>query len=429
MAVAAFVLGIVLTWITLQLTLVASARLAAGTGYNVVLYKTLQAPAVWWFICLMFGSAAAGLVIAGASAIRYQMMLAFVASLMLSIISIDSLIIFAYSLRDFPLFGSLIRVVRDTAGAVLLVMFAGIALFVLIFFALSSGTIRYIERLNRAIHEIAGGNLAATVPERRSDELGQVAQNLGTMAQRLQVLMEQERNAEQTKYELITSVSHDLRTPLTSILGYLELVDTDKYVDEVELRHYVAIAHSKGRQLQRMIEQLFEYTRTSHGAVRVNRRPVNLAELLEQLAEEFVPQLQAAGATYSLELPREKITVSADPDLLVRVFENLISNAIRYGQGGAVIGVELALVDGQAVARVVNHGEPIPDADLARLFESFYRVEKSRSAATGGAGLGLAIARNIVSLHGGTITARNEPDRRIVFEVRLPVVASQQTGA
>lgn len=390
-------------------------------AYRRLVWTAFHQQALAWLICIGFGLLVAVLYGASLTAIRYKMILAFALSLALSVIGVNALLILAYGLRDFPLFGAILRLARDSSSAMPIALITGIALFVVIFFALSSETIRFIEELHAAIHEISNGDFAVAVPGRTQDELGRLAEDLSAMVLRLRTLIRQERNAEQAKYDLITSVSHDLRTPLTSILGYLALVDNDQYVDEVELRHYVAVAHSKGRQLQRMIDQLFEFTRTSHGAVRLHSREVNLAELIEQLAEEFVPQLQSAGMNYNLRLPSGKVVVPADPDLLVRVFENLISNAIRYGEVGSVIDLELERADTAAVVRVISGGEPIPEADLPRLFESFYRVEKSRSVATGGAGLGLAIAKNIVDLHKGTIIAYAGTDQRNVFEVRLPL--------
>lgn len=344
---------------------------------------------------------------------------AFVASLLLAGLTAAVLALFAYEFRNVDLFGDLVHGLNDTVGPVPVVVLTGIGLFVLYFYLISAGTIRYIEQLNRTLDEIARGNLDITVPDRSPDELRRLAETVASMSRRLKRSLEEERAAQQTKQELITGVSHDLRTPLTSVLGYLALIENDQYRDEVELRHYVGIAYSKGQQLKRLIDQLFEFTRTSYGGVQLQRVPVNLGELLEQLAEEFVPALQAAGMHYHVVLPPDRVTASLDPDLMVRVLENLIANAIRYGSAGKQVDLELARAEGQLVIRIANYGEPIPSRDLPHVFETFYRIEKSRSDRTGGAGLGLAIAKNIVTLHGGTITAFNEPNR-VVFEIRLP---------
>lgn len=413
-------LGLILAWLAIRLTATASGWLATG-AYRKLVPMVFFGQSMSLIACFGFGLILAVLSVASFSSVRYKMMLAFALSLVLSIIGVDALLIAAYELRDLPFFGDLLRLLRDTSTAIPAILVIGIAAFALVFLVLSAETIRFIERLHVAIHDVAKGDLDVPMPTRSPDELGKLSGDLSRMVQELKAMIERERASEQARYDLVTSVSHDLRTPLTSILGYLQLVDEDKYVDEIELRHYVAVARDKCLQLQRMVEQLFEFTRTSHGAVKLAARPVNLAELVEQLAEEFVPSLQSAGMDYRLRLPTDRVDVAADPDLLVRVFENLISNAIRYGESGGVVELELEREGSQAVVRVINRSEPIPESELPHLFESFYRVEKSRSTATGGAGLGLAIARNIVTLHGGAISARNGPDRQLIFEVRLPL--------
>lgn len=351
--------------------------------------------------------------------IRWKFALAFVASALAALAGEQLALLIAYALVDTPILGRFLRALQQEVGTLPLALVFGLGLFLLLFFLLSRGTVRQIEELNEVVKQIAGGRFDVKIPERTQDELGQLGQNLALMTRQLRTSIEQERAAAKAKYELITSVSHDLRTPLTSVLGYLELIDGDRYVDEVELRHYVAIAHAKGKQLKRLVDQLFEYTRTGSGGAGARLTTVNLGELMEQLAEEFVPTLLTVGMDYRLTIPPEKVTADVDPDLMVRVLENLISNAIRYGGDGRQVDLELSLDGSQRVIKVANHGQRIPDIDLPHLFETFYRVEKSRSAQTGGAGLGLAIAKNIIDLHHGAITAYNEPGRT-VFEIRLP---------
>ncbi|MEG3068318.1 MAG: HAMP domain-containing sensor histidine kinase [Syntrophaceticus schinkii] len=143
------------------------------------------------------------------------------------------------------------------------------------------------------------------------------------------------------KNELITSVSHDLRTPLTSILGYLDRSTVTSTKDEVELRYYVNIAYHKSQRLKKMIDDLFEFTRMSYVGMKSKPELIDLGELLGQLAEESVPLFREADMEYRLSVPREKITVLADGDLLARVFDNLVSNGIRYGKTGKYVDLEL----------------------------------------------------------------------------------------
>jgi len=380
------------------------------------------------------------------------------------------LLVMAGFMYGMPIIGDILAYLGRSGYALLIVFITGLTLFIGSFVIMSAGTLRYISRISQAVNRIATGDLDVYIPVSGSDELARLARNINNMAMTLKKSIEEEREAERTKNDLITSVSHDLRTPLTSVLGYLELIDTDKYADEITLRHYVAIALDKAKCLKRLIDDLFEFTRVSYRGLTLQTETVNMAMLLEQLAEEFVPILEKAGMEYRLNLPPEKVTVQGDPSLLVRVFENLMSNAVRYGADGRYVDIELITKDAHAVngvtatgvlpyaasdptgaapgahspvapcadssvahgdstrgaagrwavIRIANYGAPIPESQLGRIFERFVRVEESRSRDTGGAGLGLAIAKSIVDLHGGSIRAYNE-ENRTVFEVALRV--------
>ncbi len=197
------------------------------------------------------------------------------------------------------------------------------------------------------------------------------------------------------------------------------LIVNDKYKDEVELRYYTDIAYKKAVSLEKLIDELFEYTKISHGGIQIRKTQISLGELIGQLAEEFVPILNENAINCELLIPSNRIYAYVDGDMLVRVLENLISNAIRYGKDGKQISLELLRQDSEAVIRVINYGEPIPLKDLPHLFENFYRIEKSRSEQMGGTGLGLAIAKKFVELHGGTIAAYSQ-NGKTIFEIRLP---------
>lgn len=305
-------------------------------------------------------------------------------------------------------------------GAPTMMFAVGLVTFLICFYILSQPTIRYIEQISATLQKIAQGDFDQRLPVRSDDELGRLAAHVNLMTEQLKHSIEEERRAEQAKQELITSVSHDLRTPLTSIMGYLTLIEEDRYRDEVELRHYTNISLVKARRLKRLIDDLFEYTRVSSGGLKLERTPLDIGRLLEQLAEEQVPMLQEAGMEYRLYPSDERLMVFADGNQLARLFENLITNAIRYGREGRYVDLHWWRDGDEAVVEVVNYGEPIPAADLPRIFERFYRIEKSRSEETGGTGLGLAIAKNIAELHGGRISARSS-DTRTVFEIRLPI--------
>jgi len=285
---------------------------------------------------------------------------------------------------------------------------------------------RYEQQLCDSVAHIAQGHFDDEVPVRQNNEVSLLAENVNLLVERLKRSLDEERRTERSKNELVTNVSHDLRTPLTSIIGYLGLIDQDRYRDEVELRQYVQIAHAKAQRLNGLINDLFEYTRMNSAAAPLRPTNVNLAEMMEQLLEHYRLQLAEAGMVGRIAAKPEfvELRVWADPDKLVRVFENLLSNAMTYGKDGGKIDIVLAVEKDQAIVEVVNYGEPIPLSDLPHLFDRFYRVDKARSGNDGGAGLGLAIAKGFVEKHGGTIRAVSD-ERSTSFQVRLPLFAGR----
>ncbi|MDH2880334.1 sensor histidine kinase [Bacillus cytotoxicus] len=275
-----------------------------------------------------------------------------------------------------------------------------------------------IKRMIEEIRYIANGNFNHKVSIVQQDHLEELAIGVNQIVEQLKVSIEEERQTEQAKSELITNVSHDLRTPLTSIVGYVNLIHHDNYRDEVELRHYIQVIYDKVHRLNTLMNDLFEYTRVQNKELSLRSVPIDMIELLGQLTVQFRIQLQEANIKCRPSYPSQKLMVLADGDKLVRVFENLIINAITYGSDGKYIDIT-AYEEGNLVAiDVTNYGQPIPSTDLPHIFERFYRVEKSRSAYTGGSGLGLAIAKSIVELHNGTIEVYSD-EEKTTFTVKL----------
>jgi len=315
------------------------------------------------------------------------------------------------------------RYLERSFGIFPVAVVAGLILFVMFVILLSYSNIRYMVEIQRAVQRIASGELDHRIAVRSRDEMGQLAAHINHMAQQLKDSIEQERSAVKSKQELITNVSHDLRTPLTSIMGYLQYMQEDRYKDETELRYYVDVAHQKAQRLNRLVNDLFDYTRMAYGQMPLNQAHINVMELLSQLAADFQLSLQQSGMSMRLDGPSEPVMIFADGDNMMRVFENLLSNAIRYGREGRKVDVQVYCKGGMAIVEVINYGLPIPAADLPFIFERFYRSDASRSEEYGGSGLGLAIVRSIVELHHGTITAASD-EGRTCFEVRLPIAES-----
>lgn len=314
----------------------------------------------------------------------------------------------------------LILWVINNIGSTPIVILMGIPLFIFFILKLSRNTTSNLHNITSGVQAIADGNLSFKVPVTGTDELGKLAENMNLMAGKLKSAIEEERAAAKAKNDLITGVSHDLRTPLTSVLGFLEYVEKDRYKNEVELRYYVNIAYEKSLTLKKLIDDLFEYTRVSSSGLPLNIEPVDLGKLLEQLVEEFAPVLEQADMTYRVHTDKRPLMIHGDADELVRLYENLFTNAVRYGKEGKILDISVYRKDDRVIATCTNYGNPIPATDLPHLFKRFYRVDKSRSRETGGSGLGLSIAKSITELHGGTISAKSSR-KQTEFETSFPV--------
>ena len=214
------------------------------------------------------------------------------------------------------------------------------------------------------------------------------------------------RDAEQRKNDLVVYLAHDLKTPLTSVIGYLTLLRDEPQISPELRARYTGIALNKAERLEDLINEFFDITRFNLSHIELEKRPTDLARMVQQVVSEFGPMLAEAHLTCRLDLP-DKLMCPCDPDKLARVLDNLLRNACHYSLPDTEVTVTGRAEGDWAVLSFANRGPDIPPDKLARLFEQFFRLDSARSSASGGAGLGLAIAKEIVELHGGTITARS----------------------
>lgn len=277
--------------------------------------------------------------------------------------------------------------------------------FLIMFYFITNKKMKYIENISSGLIEISKGNLNYRIKIQGRDELASLSNNINFMAEELSNKMKSEREEERIKNELITNVSHDLRTPLTSIKGYLALIKDKKYEDKIQLKQYINIAYNKSEKLEELINDLFEYTKLTSNAVNLNRQSISLSGLLEQLIEELVPICEETGVTITKNFPKRKFFTYLDPNKTARVFENLFINAIRYSIKPGSVEVSLREQKKFVIISIKNTCEPVSKEEVNKLFDRFYRLDKSRSSNTGGSGLGLAIAKSIVEIQGGKIEA------------------------
>ena len=268
------------------------------------------------------------------------------------------------------------------------------------------------QRLREAM--LSQRDASEIFPPEQQELAAQVAELKGRLQSREQKLQQETAR----KNDLITYLAHDLKTPLTSVIGYLSLLDEVPDMPQAQREKYTHIALEKSQRLEGLINEFFEITRYNLQQLTLDREPVDLSYLLVQLTDEFYPILQAHGNTAELNAP-ETLTVSGDSAKLARVFNNILKNAVAYSDRDTPIRIRAEEAEGQVSVFVENQGRTIPPQKLETIFEKFFRLDEARATATGGAGLGLAIAKEIVTLHGGTITAQSQ-NRRTTFRVTLP---------
>ncbi|MQR94309.1 sensor histidine kinase [Fictibacillus phosphorivorans] len=291
--------------------------------------------------------------------------------------------------------------------------------FIVTFLALIRNKILYIKRITESINEIANGKLGLTIEMEGNDELSKLAEDVNSMSKELSSKFEYERQLEIAKNELITNISHDLRSPLTSIIGYLDLLRKGNYSGENQLKEYHDTTYSKSKQLEALINELFEYTRLTSPDVKLDIKDVDMTGLLEQLIGEYVPIFEKEDLTVVKKIPEDEVLTSIDIEKMVRVFDNLFMNAIKYSTKPSIVKATFDIQSNYAEFRLSNQTERPEVQDINQLFERFLVGDKARSEREG-TGLGLAISKRIVELHGGHIRAEYM-DGWLTIIIKLPI--------
>lgn len=270
------------------------------------------------------------------------------------------------------------------------------------------------------LHYIADGHFDHRIPFVVKTDLQKVIDSINALVDSTVASMEEERQIEQSKDDLITNVSHDIRTPLTSIIGYLGLLKSSE-LNEDQAK-YIKIAYDKALQMKALAEDLFEYTTLrSSTNNKLVLAPLHVNSMLEQVAAGFELEAEKKNITFNVVTRPRDLVIDADAKMIVRMLNNLISNALKYGHGATEINLIANKVNNKFVElKVENNGEQIPKKSLQKIFDRFYRVESSRNLKTGGTGLGLAITKSIVDLHGGTIKCQSTSELTS-FIIQLPL--------
>lgn len=227
------------------------------------------------------------------------------------------------------------------------------------------------------------------------------------------------RESEQKKDDLVVYLAHDIKTPLTSMIGYLSLLDEEKDLNKKQREKYIQIALDKSYKIEDLINELFDITRFNSEKLILEKEDLDLKLLLEQIVDDFYPVLLECHKKIKLNI-KDKIIIDADSNKIARVFNNVIKNAISYGKENSAITINVDTLGRKAIIDIINAGKEIPKEKLDKLFDKFYRLDSARSSKSGGSGLGLAIAKEIVKMHGGEIKAISQ-GKEMTFHIELPL--------
>lgn len=286
----------------------------------------------------------------------------------------------------------------------------------LLFYRSLSRVIRYFNEVNNGLDYL----LEAVDHEvSLSSEMETIEKKLNKIKATLKKRELDAQNAEQRKNDLVVYLAHDIKTPLTSVIGYLSLLDEAPDMPLEQKAKYVKITLDKAFRLEQLINEFFEITRYNLQTILLDKQEINLSYMLMQMADEFYPQLTQTGKT-AIVKAEDNLMIFGDPDKLARVFNNIMKNAIAYGYDNSMIEITVKQLGRNVLITFLNQGHTIPAHKLETIFDKFFRLDDARSTSTGGSGLGLAIAKSIIISHGGSISAESK-DEHIVFSITLPI--------
>ncbi|MGN0650253.1 MAG: sensor histidine kinase [Oscillospiraceae bacterium] len=287
------------------------------------------------------------------------------------------------------------------------------------FFGVTFHNISRLEKLLILAESSVTDEKSKLYSEDCPEELRQLSARLTKYRDTARMNEQARQLAEQQKNDLIVYLAHDLKTPLTSVIGYLSILEESPDLPPEQRAKYVGITLDKAYRLEQLINEFFEITRLNLSELSAEKTNVDLSVMLLQLAEEFFPLLSERRMTLITDID-SGIKLYADADKLARALDNLLKNAVNYGWDDSEVRLSARVIDENAVITMTNKGDEIPQEKLARIFDKFFRLDSSRRSKTGGAGLGLAITKQLIELNSGTISAACSGND-ITFTIMLPM--------
>jgi len=329
-----------------------------------------------------------------------------------------ALVMFNPAVAPFNIFMDAIKGMVVSFGAGVL---SFILLIILLTWYISRTILKPLAELNMATERIAKGDLEFNINYTNTDELGNFARSFESMRLQLNESLEKQKAIENARKELIASISHDLRTPIASIQGYVEGLQDGVAEDEETRNRYLSVIRAKTSQLNRQIEDLFEYSRFDAGQLRLRTEDVDSREILESILQEVELGHRDKGPSLRIVRPLPSANIQVDSQRLEQVMMNLLENAFRYVPEEGLVTVRSWVGDGDLIVSIEDNGPGIPGTHLSHIFNSFFRGEKSRSRKSGGTGLGLAICRHIIEAHAGRIWVESKEGEGSTFFFSIPI--------
>ncbi|MHC6180338.1 HAMP domain-containing sensor histidine kinase [Clostridium sp. JNZ X4-2] len=293
-----------------------------------------------------------------------------------------------------------------------------LCLSVFIFYMITMSKMKYIKEICRGLNKIAGGDIEFRIMKKGHDELAGIVSNVNYMADKIQEKITREKNIQRSKSELVTNVAHDIRSPLTSVIGFLEIVKNSEYKSEEEMKKFIDIALKKAGSMKRLTDNLFMFTKLDSLNMKSSFSRVCINELIYQVVDEFSVIFQENNLELEDNIISENLMVNIDVNMFLRALNNLFYNALEYSVKPSKVNVALGKEDDKAVISISNSCKDLNEENIKMIFERFYRADKSRSSPDNNSGLGLSIAKSIIEHHGGKITSLYKDDR-ICFKISM----------
>ncbi|WP_433957357.1 ATP-binding protein [Cytobacillus horneckiae] len=285
-----------------------------------------------------------------------------------------------------------------------------IALTIVIIFFVSNALVKPLNKMKAATAKISKGDFSVSLPETGNDELGELSKSIQLLADDLNYL-------KQERTDFLASISHELRTPLTYIKGYANIVQNRELSPE-ERRHYLTIIKEETERISSLIKDLFDLAQLDNNAFIINKEPVELYDFIRKIEQKLTPAFEEKGLKLVLFCP-QRVYLLADPLRLEQIIYNLLDNALKYSENEGITKITVKTDNNDVLINIIDNGKGIPSADLPFLFHRFYRVEKSRTRASGGSGLGLSIVEELIHAHGGTITVQSRKNSGTEFAIKF----------